>query len=283
MIEWLLDPLNSAFVSRALLTGILVSAIAAVVGPWVIVRGMTFLGEAIGHGMLPGVAIASVFSINLFYGAALSAIAMVVGVNSLRRDKRLGQDTNIGLLYLGLLSLGVIIVSYSTSFTGDLTSFLFGDILGVSQEDFLLLIITLVVVIGVVIYFYRRLFALSFDFRKAQTLGLKPASTNLILLLLIVASITASFQAVGTLLAFGMLIAPSATALLIIRNIPKAMFLAFVIGSVTTYIGLLISWHFDSAAGATIAFSQIVLFFIVKIAKALSPQKTLQKDEVLNS
>lgn len=283
MIEWLLDPLNSAFVSRALLTGILVSAIAAVVGPWVIVRGMTFLGEAIGHGMLPGVAIASVFSINLFYGAALSAIAMVVGVNSLRRDKRLGQDTNIGLLYLGLLSLGVIIVSYSTSFTGDLTSFLFGDILGVSQEDFLLLIITLVVVIGVVIYFYRRLFALSFDFRKAQTLGLKPASTNLILLLLIVASITASFQAVGTLLAFGMLIAPSATALLIIRNIPKAMFLAFVIGSVTTYIGLLISWHFDSAAGATIAFSQIVLFFIAKIAKALSPQKTLQKDEVLNS
>src|SRR5699024_8913750 len=147
---------------------------------------------------------------------------------SLRRNNRLGQDTNIGLLYLGLLSLGVIIVSYSTSFTGDLTSFLFGDILGVSQEDFLILIITLTVVIGVVVFFYRRLFALSFDWRKAQTLGLKPASTNIILLLLIVASITASFQAVGTLLAFGMLIAPSATALLIIRNIPKAMFLAFV-------------------------------------------------------
>ncbi|MGB3414946.1 MAG: zinc ABC transporter permease AztB [Microbacteriaceae bacterium] len=281
MFEWFVEPLSSGFMSRALIAGVLISIMTALVGSWVVIRGMTFLGEAMAHGMLPGVAVASLLGGNLLFGAALSALAMVFGINLLRKNTRFGQDTAIGLLYLGMLSVGVIIVSYSQSFAVDLTAFLFGDILGVREPELTSLWLALGFVAIVSMLSYRSFLALSFDYRKAQTLGLKPGLMNLVMLLLIVVSVAASFQAVGTLLAFGMLIAPSATALLLVRRIPLVMLLAAILGSLATFIGLLISWHGGTAAGSTIVAVEVLMFFLAATFAWLKTQlfrrNTLQK------
>ncbi len=262
MWEWLIEPLSSGFMQRAPVSYTLISIITALVGTWVVIRGMSFLGEAMGHGMLPGVAIASLLGGNLILGAAISAIAMVLGINLLRKNTRFGQDTTIGLFYLGMLSLGVIIVSYSSSFAVDLTAFLFGDILGVRGDEINYLLIALALVVIISVLNYRPFVALSFDYRKAATLGLRPNLTNLMMLLLIVISVAASFQAVGTLLAFGMLIAPSAAALMLVRRIPYVMIVAALLGSLAVFSGLLISWHAGTAAGSTITAVAVLIFFI---------------------
>lgn len=269
MLQTIVDPLMVGFVQRALWAGIVLSALCALVGVWVIARGLTFLGEAMGHAMVPGVAIASLLGIDLVFGAAASAIVMVLGVESMRTHKDFGRDTSIGLLFVGLLAAGVIIVSYSSSFATDLTALLFGDVLAVNGGDIARLIILSVGVLLVTVVFYRAFLAVTFDERKARTLGMRPVLTNLLMVLTLAVAMAGAFSVVGTLLAFGMLVAPSATALLIVRRVPVAMMVAFVFGVAATTIGLLISWHAATAAGATIATTAVVLFFITLIIRTV--------------
>ncbi|MCO8273757.1 zinc ABC transporter permease AztB [Actinoplanes sp. TRM 88003] len=270
----LAEPFTVSFVLRALLGGVLLAAVCALVGVWVIARGMTFLGEAMSHGMLPGVAVASILGGNLVVGAAVSALAMSAGVNALRHSREFGRDTSIGLLFVGMLSAGVIVVSHSRSFATDLTAFLFGDVLAVDRADLLLLAGTVVVMAGVAIVFHRPFLALTFDPRKARTLGLRPDLTNIVMMVLLTVAMAVAFSVVGTLLAFGMLIAPSAAAMLVARRIPAVMLTSFAFGSVATVAGLWISWFAATAAGATIAAVAVLLFFAVlagrRIAVAVS-------------
>ncbi|WP_227996118.1 zinc ABC transporter permease AztB [Nocardia australiensis] len=265
-----LDPFTVPFVVRAMVGGVLLAAISALVGVWVIVRGMTFLGEAMSHGMLPGVAIASVLGGSLVVGAGLSALAMALGVNGLRKSRRFGQDTSIGLLFVGMLSLGVIIVSHSRSFATDLTAFLFGDVLAIGAQDLALLVVAFVAIAVVSIPLYRPFLALSFDPRKAQTLGLRPGLTNIAMLILLTVTIAVSFHIVGTLLSFGMLIAPSAAALLVARRIPVVMVTAFALGAFSTVAGVLLSWHLGSAAGASIAAIAVATFFVLAAGRHIA-------------
>jgi ABC-type Mn2+/Zn2+ transport system permease subunit len=263
----LFEPLGVAFVQRALWGGIALSALCALVGVWVIARGLTFLGEAMGHAMLPGVAIASLFGIDLVIGAAVSAVVMVLGVEAMRTHQDFGRDTSIGLLFVGLLGIGVIIVSYSSSFATDLTAFLFGDVLAITTGDIGRLL-ALVAIVGLVTTaFYRAFLAVTFDERKARTLGLRPVTTNLMMVLTLAVAMAGAFSVVGTLLAFGMLVAPSASALLIVRRVPAAMGVAFAFGSASTVIGLLVSWHAATAAGATIATTAVILFFLTLVVR----------------
>ncbi|MGR4011042.1 zinc ABC transporter permease AztB [Leucobacter sp. 1207-22] len=258
-----MHPFTATFVLQAIAGGVLVSAISALVGVWVIVRGMAFLGEAMSHGMLPGVAIASVLGGNVVIGAMVSAFAMALGVNALRKTQSFGQDTGIGLAFVGMLSLGVIVVSHSKSFATDLTAFLFGDVLAITPADLSMLAVALVVVAAVALLLHRSFVALSFDPRKAQTLGIRPGVTNIAMLVTLTVTISVSFNVVGTLLSFGMLIAPSATALLLVRRIPVVMLCAFVLGSLATVIGVLASWYLGTAAGASIALAAVAQFFVV--------------------
>ncbi|MEE4021687.1 zinc ABC transporter permease AztB [Gordonia sp. PKS22-38] len=262
MLTTLFDPLTVGFVQRALWGGIILSALCALVGVWVIARGLTFLGEAMGHAMLPGVAIASLLGIELVVGAAASAVVMVLGVEAIRSHKDFGRDTSIGLLLVGLLAVGVIIVSYSSSFATDLTAFLFGDVLAIDGADLLQLAVLTALVLLVNMVFYRSFLAVTFDERKARTLGVHPVLTNMLMVLTLAVAMAGAFSVVGTLLAFGMLVAPSATALLIVRRVPVAMVVAFAFGSLSTFIGLLISWHASTAGGATIATTAVSLFFL---------------------
>ncbi|ONF68740.1 zinc ABC transporter permease AztB [Amycolatopsis keratiniphila] len=261
-MEWLLIPFEVSFVQRALVAGVLVSAVCAVVGTWVVLRGMAFIGDAMSHGMLPGVAIASLTGVNLLIGAAISAGVMALGVTALGRSRRLSEDTTIGLLFVGMLASGVIIVSHSRSFAVDLTGFLFGDVLAVGSGDLVGLAITLLVVGVVALVGHRAFTALTFDVRKAHTLGLRPRLANAVLLGLVTLTIVASFRVVGTLLVFGLLIAPAAAALFWSRRITTIMLIAALLGITATVGGLLVSWHWGTAAGATIAAGAVLLFFL---------------------
>ncbi|MDN5757304.1 MAG: metal ABC transporter permease [Tomitella sp.] len=266
----LLEPFTVGFVQRAVVWGVLLSGVCALVGVWVLARGMTFLGEAMSHGMLPGVAIASLAGGSLVIGAAASALVMALGVNALRSQREFGRDTAIGLLFVGMLSAGVIIVSHSASFATDLTAFLFGDVLAIRGGDLALLGTALAGVLLVGCLFHRAFLALTFDERKAKTLGLHPGRANVVMLVLLTVTMAVSFVVVGTLLAFGMLVAPSASALLLTRRIPAAMATAFAMGVISVVVGMLVSWHAATAAGATIAAAAVVIFFLALGARTVA-------------
>ncbi|MGW3407184.1 zinc ABC transporter permease AztB [Streptomyces zhihengii] len=268
-MEWLTGPFEATFVQRALWGGILVSMICAMAGTWVVLRGMAFLGDAMSHGLLPGVALAALLGGNPLLGAAASAAVITVGVSALHRTPKLSQDTGIGLLFVGMLSLGVIIVSRSQSFAVDLTGFLFGDVLAVRESDLLLLAGALLLAVIVSALGHRAFLALAFDPRKARTLGLRPGLAHAALLGLLALAIVASFHIVGTLLVLGLLIAPPAAALPWARSVHGVMALAALLGSAATVLGLLLSWHLGTAAGATVSGVAVSLFFLSHLASGL--------------
>ncbi|WP_072806454.1 zinc ABC transporter permease AztB [Rhodococcoides yunnanense] len=268
-MDWLLDPFAVSFVQRALWAGMLVSILCALVGTWVVLRGMAFLSDAISHGMLPGVAIAYLTSVNLLIGAAVSAVIMIGGVAWVSRHSRLSEDTGIGLLFVGMLALGVVIVSRARSFAVDLTAFLFGDVLSATYSDLVFLGVATVLSLVVSVLAYRPFVALIFDERKAHTFGFRPRLAHVVLLALVVLAVVASFRIVGTLLVFGLLVAPSATAYLFGRSIVVSMIIATACGWSATVVGLLVSWHANTAAGATIAGLAVLQFFVVAGVKSL--------------
>lgn len=268
-MEWLLDPLSASFVQRAVLGGGLVAIVCGVVGTWVVVRGMAFLGDAMSHGLLPGIAIASLLGGNLIVGAALSAAVTAAGVSAITRNRRVSQDTAIGMLFVVMLSLGVIIVSASGSFAVDLTGTLFGDVLAVETKDIIVLCVVGVVVLAAAAIFHRAFMGAAFNQQKAATLGLRPRLAHFVLLCLITLAVASSFQVVGTLLVFGLLIAPPAAALVWAKSIRTVMILGSLIGVASVVIGLWISWYASTAAGATIALAAALSYFVSALARAM--------------
>ncbi len=252
-MTWLLDPLSLDFVLRALIGGAIVAAICGVVGTWVVIRGMAFLGEALAHGMLPGVALATLLGAPVLLGAAVSAAAMSFGIGIVQRRAKLSYDTSIGMLFVGMLALGVIVISHSASFATDATAILFGDILAISAADLVQLAVALAVTVAVAALCHRALVAEAFDPRVAGVLGLRPRLARVALVGLVTIAVVASYQAVGSLLVVGLLLAPAVAAGHWTRRIPATMALAALIGAVAVLAGLLVSWHAGTAAGASIA------------------------------
>lgn len=255
---------------RALVAGVLVAALCALVGVWVVVRRLGFMGDALAHGVVPGLAIAFLVGFDLTLGAAIGAAVVVFGVSLVRQRSGLPEDTAIGLLFVGLLALGVIIISRSGAFAVDLTSFLFGNVLGVSWGDIAIQVGAALIALVVTIVFYRAFVAMSFDERKARLLGLRPDVARLVLLGLIALSVVASFRTVGALLVFGLLIAPAAASALITRHIPTMMVSSAAIGVVAVVIGLELSFHLNLAAGASMAAAAVALFFFVLVLKEIA-------------
>lgn len=272
----LILPFTSEFMERALIGGSLVAVICAIAGTWVVIRGMAFLGEAIGHGMLPGVALATVLGLPVMLGAAASAVVMTGLLGAMQRKGKLSYDTSIGLVFVGMLSLGIIIVSHSRSFATDATSMLFGDILAINTADLWLLAGALLLSVAIAVKFHRAFVASAFDTRIALTLGFKPGLAQIMLVLLVALAITASFRSVGTLLVVGMLLAPVVAAKVWVARIPAIMILAAVFGVLSVSGGLLISWYAQTAAGPSISCLAIALAGIsALIQKLLSTHKCM--------
>jgi ABC-type Mn2+/Zn2+ transport system permease subunit len=268
-VEWLIDPfVDYAFMQRALLGGLAAVVTTSVIGTWVVIRGLTFMGDALAHGVLPGIALAFIWGIDVRVGALVSALVMVAGVGLVNRRARLPEDTGIGLLFVGMLALGVIVISRQAT-SRDLNAFLFGDVLSVSTGDLWFQWIAALVVVVCVTVSYRAFLALSFNADKAWSLGLRPRVAHAVMLALIAVSIVSSFQAVGALLVFGLLVAPPATASLLVRWVPLIMVTGVLIGVVAVVSGLLISYHYNTAGSATMALVAVVIFFVVLAGREL--------------
>jgi ABC-type Mn2+/Zn2+ transport system permease subunit len=268
-MDWLLEPFELGLQQRALMGGSLAAVALAVVGTWVVLRGLTFFGDALVHGVVPGIALAVLFEFNLMIGAAVAAVVMIGGINLVHRQTAFSEDTGIGLLFVGMLGLGVILISKTDSFSGSLTSILFGDALGVTKGDIVVLAVVTIVVIAATLVFYRHFLVLAFNEQKATLLGFRPGMAHAVLLGLITVAIIGSFQTVGTLLVFGMLVGPPATAALLVRRVPAMMVTASAIGVASVVIGLVLSYHADTAGSATIAVTPVVLFFLVLTVRSL--------------
>ena len=263
VVAWFTDPFALGFQQRALIGGILAGLMCAVVGTWLVLRGMSFFGDAFTHGVIPGIAAAVVLDIDPLIGAAVAAALMVWGIETINRQTNLTEDTAIGLLFVGMLALGVVIISRVPSYTGSLTSILFGDALGVTSAGLVRQAILAALAIAVSLVLYRPFLALAFNEQKAELLGMQPKRAHAALLVLIAVSVIGSFQAVGTLLVFGLLVGPPAAASLLARSVPRMMALAALIAVVSVWFGLVLSYHLNTAASATMALVPVVVFFVV--------------------
>jgi ABC-type Mn2+/Zn2+ transport system permease subunit len=272
-LSWFLEPFALGFQQRALLGGILAGLMSSVVGTWVVLRGMSFFGDAFVHGIVPGIAAAVVLSINPAIGAAVAALVMILAIELVNRQTSLTEDTAIGLLFVGMLALGVVIISRMDTYAGSLTTILFGDALGVTQFDLIVQGILALIVVTTAIVLFRPLLTLSFNREKAELLGLHPKRTHAALLVLIAIAVIGSYQAVGTLLVFGLLIGPPATAALLARTVPRMMLMSAGIAVVSVWLGLMISFHANTAGSATMAIVPIVIFFLVLAATRVTHRR----------
>lgn len=273
-MDWWLEPFALGFQQRALVGGMLAAIMSAVVGTWLVLRGMSFFGDAFVHGVVPGIAAAVVLNVNPLIGAAIAALVMVLLIEVVHRQTALSEDTAIGLLFVGMLALGVVIISRLDSYTGSLTSILFGDILGVTMQNLIgQAILTIIIVVAATIL-YRPLLALSFNREKAELWGMRPNRTHAALMVMIAAAVIGSYQSVGTLLVFGLLVGPPATAALLARTVPQMMLIAVGVGVVSVWIGLTISYHLGTAGSATMSMVPIIVFFLVLALRRVLPRRS---------
>jgi ABC-type Mn2+/Zn2+ transport system permease subunit len=278
-MSWLLDPVNfwfapfgdNPFMQDALWAALLSVLCTSVIGTWVVLRGLSFLGDALAHGVLPGIAIAIVIGTNTTLGALIAALAMVGGVQVIRTASPLPDDASIGVLFVGFLALAVVVMSSQQGRgAGDLTRFLFGSITAVDNGDIRRLIIVAVITVGGAIVLHRALLVSTFDPTHAKLIGFRPELTHFALLVLLALSIVASFETVGSLLVFAFLIGPPATASLFVRNVPLMMVTAVAIGAFTAVIGLVLSYHHDTATGATMALATVCAFIAALIGQQVA-------------
>jgi len=247
----LFDPFTSnEFMRLALLGGVLVA----------LTCGLAFVGDALAHGVLPGIAAALLLGVSGVYGAIVGAAVMMGGVSVVQRRFKMSGDTAIGLLFVGMLALGVVITSRSESFVGDLTRVLFGELLGVNRGDIVFQVLALALVAAVAFVGRRPFLLLSWDEGLTTTSGFSVKLFGNLMLALVAITIIASFQSVGTLLVLGLLVAPAATGALVARSVGSMMAIAALIGTVSVYLGLLASYHFDLAAGASIVLTAVLIF-----------------------
>ena len=263
MIDVVLDAFATDLTRRALLGGLLAATTTALIGTGVVVRGLAFFGDAMAHGVLPGIALAAMWGYDLTLGAIVSAVVMVGGINVVHRTTRLPEDTGIGLLFVGMLAAGVVIISRESTYAGDLTAFLFGDVLAVRAPELRLEAIALGGTLAGVVIGHRSFLALACGRDKATALGLRPGLAHAAMLGLLALAVVSSFRAVGTLLVFGLLVAPPATATLIARRLPTIMATAVGLGWLAVLVGLTLSYHADTAASASVAATAVVVFFVV--------------------
>ncbi len=267
---YVLDAFEPAFMQRALIGSLVAVVATSLVGTWVVLRGLAFLGDALAHGVIPGIALAVLWGFSPILGAFIAALVMSGLVSLVSSRTVVREDTAIGLLFVGMLALGIVIVSRAQSFSTEVTALLFGDVLGVTVADIRIQIVAALVVAAVSVVLYRPFLALTFNPVKAQTLGMHPRLAHAALLAILALSIVASFQTIGTLLVFGLLVGPPATASLLVHRVPMIMLGSIVLGAVAVIAGLVVSFQHGTAGGATIAGFSVLQFFVVLAVREIT-------------
>jgi len=262
MIEVLTQPLTYGFMQRGMLASVMVGTLCAVVGCYIVLRGMAFLGDAMSHAILPGVAIAYILKGDILIGGLVAAIVVALGIGFFTKHGTLKEDTAIGILFAATLSLGVALISTIKTYAVDLTHVLFGNVLGVSEGDLILIAVLGLVVLLTIILLYKELLVVSFDPVLAATLHLPTGLLKNVLLILIALAVVVSMQTVGVGLVAAMLVTPAATAYLLTRRLPSMMVVAGLLGALASMVGLYLSYYFNIASGAAVVLTATVFFLI---------------------
>lgn len=263
MVDWLTEPWQYEFMRRALWAGVLVSLAGAVVGAFVVVKGLAFMSDAVAHSSLAGAAVAFVAggtSVAISLGAVVAAVMTAVGVSVITRTSRLREDTAIGLLFAGFFGFAVLLISRSRSYALDLNSFIVGNILGVGESDLVLMGILTAIVLGLTLIFYRELLFTAYDPVMAAASGVPVNLVHMGLLSLVAVAAVIAFRLVGVVLVMAMLVAPAASGALLVRRMPMIMAVGVVAGLASTVSGLYMSFHADLAAGPAIVIVAILIF-----------------------
>jgi manganese/iron transport system permease protein len=260
VIDWLTEPFALEFMQRALAASLIVGVVCSVLGCFVVLRSMAFLGDALAHAILPGVAIAYLLGTNLVAGALVAALVVAFGIGFFSRGGVVREDTAIGILFAAALSLGVLLISTVRTYATDLTHILFGNVLGVTGADLWLTGALAAVVLVVLLGLYKEFVLAAFDPVLAHTLGRRPELMRALMLVLLALTIVVSLQTVGVGLVAAMLVTPAATASLLTRRLPAMMAVAALVGVVSSVTGLYVSYYLDVASGAAIVLAATVLF-----------------------
>jgi manganese/iron transport system permease protein len=266
----LLEPLQYAFVQRALLAAVLVALVCASVGVFVVLRGLAFLGDAIAHAAFPGVVIAFLMKINIVIGGSIAAVASALAIGAVARRSGLKEDTAIGVVFSGMFAVGIVLFSSIRTYTGDLLGILFGDVLGVAADQLVLAAVTAAVVLVGLWIIWRQLVFVSFDPIGAAAAGLNTLRYDTLLLGLIGLAIAVSVQIVGVVLVVAMLVTPAATARLLAQDLRALVIGALVVAVLSSIAGIWLSYYVNAASGGTIVLVATTLFGLVWVARSVA-------------
>jgi manganese/iron transport system permease protein len=261
-IDFLLAPLEYEFFVRALVASALVGVACAVVGAFVVLKGMSFVGDAVSHSAFPGVVLAYLLGLPIILGGAVAAIGTALGIGALTRRSGLRADAVIGVLFAGMFALGVALFSSIPNYVGDLFHFLFGDVLGISFADLISLTVLASLLLLIVWVLWKELLFATFDPLGAGAAGLPVRRLDDLLLILIAVTIVVSLQAVGIVLVVAMITTPAATAQLLVKRFGQMIALAAVIGVASSIVGLYVSYALDIASGASIVLTETFAFLV---------------------
>jgi manganese/iron transport system permease protein len=262
IFNWITEPLQFAFMQRAMLEVVLMGLTCGLIGTYIVLRGMAFIGDALSHAIFPGVVIAFLWNVSFFVGALLFGVITAVAIGGISRNRRVSEDTAIGVLFAGMFAFGIVLISGIEQYTAQLTHFLFGQVLGVSVEDIILSAVIGLAVLAALVFFHKELVLTAFDDDMAEAIGLPVWLVNLGLLVLIALTIVVSLRAVGNILVVAMLVTPSAAARLWTDRLKVMMVLGAVFGAGSGVLGLVLSYHTDLAAGGMIVLVATVIFGI---------------------
>ncbi len=269
MLDFLLTPLTYPFIQRALIASVLVGGLCAIIGTYVVLRGMAFLGDALAHAILPGVAIAFLLGGDLFIGALIMSIVAALGIGYLTRSGQVREDTAIGIIFSGALALGIVLISSVRSYQTDLAHILFGNVLGVSDRDLVLTLISGIVVLATIGLLYKEFLVFTFDPVFAATLKLPVATLRYLMMILLAVTVVVSLQTVGVGLVAALLVTPAAAASLLTRRLSTMMIVSAVIGIFSSLAGLFVSYYLNVSTGASIVLICTAIFILILIFSPL--------------
>jgi manganese/iron transport system permease protein len=252
VLDWFTEPMGYQFMQRAMIEVVLMGAVTGAVGCYVVLRGLSFIGDALSHAIFPGIVIAYLLGQSIFVGAMAFGIMTSAAIGVLATNRRIKEDSAIGVLFAGTFALGIVLISSSNNFTRDLASFLFGNVLGATTTDIWVSAGAGLAVILFLLLFHRELLIVSFDRVAGESMGIRVFWIDLLLLLMISLTIVISLRAVGNILVVAMLVTPAATARLLTDRLPVMLLLSSAIGVLSGIAGLFVSYHADVAAGGTI-------------------------------
>jgi ABC-type Mn2+/Zn2+ transport system permease subunit len=260
LAEWIMTPLAYAFMQRGMAAALMVGVLCAILGCYVVLRSMAFLGDAMAHAVLPGVAIAYLLGGNLLFGALAAAVVVALGIGFFSRGGAVKEDTAIGILFTAALALGIALISSIRTYAVDLTHILFGNVLGVSETDLWITAALGIVILGITLLSYKPFLLISFDPVLASTLRLPVEFYRTLMLVLLAFTIVISIQSVGVGLVAAMLVTPGATAYLLTRRLPTMMAIAAGVGAVSSIVGLYASYYLNIASGSAIVLTATLCF-----------------------